>query len=387
MKFLSFAYLMLKRNPSKNTLVFAYYSLFVFIIASVIFTASSLQYTFLQGIKNQDDIIVSVEQAGRHSVINESQVEQIELISGIKKVTRRVYGFYDAYLGGNKISINGIDFFDAALLANITPLVDDFDLKAFLSEPQMLVSEQVKALFERQYYQDKFVFENKAGVFTKVALYRTFKPGLELFLNDTVIVDVGLAQSLLGYAENQYTDVTLIVPNPYEVDNIIEKLALLGLEGRTKNRIISDGLDLYEYQGGLFLSLYLMAFLGFMMVFYIQACSQGGAEKKQIGILRAIGWSISDIIVWRLLTALIISVSAFSLGLLLAYLYVFLVPGNLCLAIFIGGDNLSNNFVLLPHIEIANIALLCLVTIIPFIASTLYPAWKVAVSSPSEAIK
>ncbi|WP_162629211.1 ABC transporter permease [Moritella yayanosii] len=362
---------MLKRNPSKNTLVFAYYLLFVFIIASVIFTASSLQYTFLQGIKNQDDIIVSVEQAGRHSVINESQVEQIELISGIKKVTRRVYGFYDAYLGGNKISINGIDFVDAALLANITPLVD----------------EQVKALFERQYYQDKFVFENKAGVFTKVALYRTFKPGLELFLNDTVIVDVGLAQSLLGYAENQYTDVTLIVPNPYEIDNIIEKLALLGLEGRTKNRIISDGLDLFEYQGRLFLSLYLMAFLGFMMVFYIQACSQGGAEKKQIGILRAIGWSISDIIVWRLLTALIISVSAFSLGLLLAYLYVFLVPGNLCLAIFIGGDNLSNNFVLLPHIEIANIALLCLVTIIPFIASTLYPAWKVAVSSPSEAIK
>ncbi|AGH82359.1 hypothetical protein PCNPT3_12115 [Psychromonas sp. CNPT3] len=387
MQFFYFSYLMLKRDIGKNALLFSYYLFLVFILSSVIFTANSLQYTFLQGVKNQDDIVVSFEVAGRNSAITEDKIEKIELIDGIKKINKRVYGFYDAYLGGNKISINGIDFYDADTASSIAPLVENFDLKDFLSKPNMLVSDAVKALFERQYYQDKFVFENQQGHFTKVSLYRTFKPGIELFLNDTILIDIELAQSLLGYASDEYTDVTLSVPNPYEVDNIIEKLHVFGLSGRSKKRAISDAMDLYEYKGGLFLCLYLMAFLGFMMIFYIQASVQGGAQKKQVGILRAIGWSISDIIRWRLCTALLISISAFVLGVTCAYLYVFLVNDNVFLGIFMGTENLNNDFVLLAHVSIENIFLLALLLIVPFIGSTLYPAWKVAVHSPSEAMK
>ncbi|KPU82649.1 hypothetical protein JI57_03755, partial [Psychromonas sp. PRT-SC03] len=139
----------------------------------------------------------------------------------------------------------------------------------------------------------------------------------------------------------------------------------------------------HRYKGGLFLCLYLMAFLGFMMVFYIQ----GSAQKKQVGILRAIGWSINDLICWRLCTALLISISAFVVGVIGAYLYVFLVKDNLLLGIFMGTDNLNNDFVLLAHVSIENILLLALLVIVPFTASTLYPAWKIAVHAPSEAMK
>jgi ABC-type lipoprotein release transport system permease subunit len=110
------------------------------------------------------------------------------------------------------------------------------------------------------------------------------------------------------------------------------------------------------------------------------------SERKEIGILRAIGWSIKDILKLKFYENLSIVMVSFILGVILAYLYVFIWNAPLLSQIFLGSANLSNNVSFTPVVELGLLGSIFLFYAVPFLAAVLIPAWKIAVTPPKEAM-
>ena len=282
----------------------------------------------------------------------------------------------------------GIDFFDEQNSAELKKLLEHLDLKRFLSQESMLVGEGVKKFLTAHYFKDDFTFKTPNGSFKKVKIVQTLPKQADLIANDMIIMPIDLAREIFGMGEDEVTDITFNVPNDAEWDNIITKLHLLFYDVRVieKREIKKAYENLFNYKGGLFLILYLVTVVTFILILYQRYSMVYSTERKEIGILRAVGWSIKDILKLKFYENLVIVVVSFTLGVVLAYVYVFIWDAPLLSRIFMGGANLSNDVTFVPVLEFGLLGSIFLFYAVPFLAAVLIPAWKVAVTPPKEAM-
>ncbi len=155
----------------------------------------------------------------------------------------------------------------------------------------------------------------------------------------------------------------------------------------SKNDIKKAYDSIFNFKGGIFLSLFLVTLITFMILLYQRYSLAYLDDRKNIAILRAIGWSIGDILKFKLLENLLSGVIAFTIGISIAYIYVFIFNAPILRDIFLGDSNLKNTVIFIKVIDFSTIASLFLIFIIPYIASILIPIWRVAISSPREALR
>jgi len=386
--FLYFLTLLLFKQRGKHIGAVLISVIIIFLLSSVLFISSSLQYTLLGTLAKQPDFTVSRVEAGRAVDTPSSWMEEIMEIDGVTQVSGRVYGRYYFAPREKSFLIVGIDFFDEQNSRSLQQLVEGIDLKAFLSTPNMLVGEGVKKYLEAHYYKKAFSFKTPKGTFRKVALYHTLPSQAKLIDNDMVIMPIELAREIFGIPGDTVTDITFNVPNDAEWDNIVAKLHLLFYDVRVveKREVRKAYENLYNYKGGLFLILYLVTIVTFMLILYQRYSMVYSTERKEIGILRAVGWSIKDVLKLKFFEAASVVLTSFTVGVLLAYLYVFLANAPLLSQIFLGGSNLPNEVVFVPVVRFGILGSIFLFYAVPFLAAVLIPAWKIAVTPPKEAM-
>ena len=104
-------------------------------------------------------------------------------------------------------------------------------------------------------------------------------------------------------------------------------------------------------------------------------------------ILKAVGWSIKDIIKLKIIENFIVGFMAFIIGVVFAYIFVFIFNAPILRNIFIGFSNVQNDFILNANIEFSTLITLFLFFIIPFLSAVLIPVWKIAVIDANESMK
>ena len=386
--FLHFLTLLLFKQKGKHIGAILISVIIIFLLSSVLFISSSLQDTLLGTLESQSDFTVSRVQAGKAANTPVEWVDKVLEINGISKVAPRVYGRYFFAPREESFLVVGVDFFDEQSSKELRSLVKDLDLKSFLSTDSMLVGEGVKTFLKEHYYKEYFSFKTPQGSFKKVKIHQTLPSQTNLIANDMIIIPIDLAREIFGLGEDEVTDITFNVPNDAEWDNIIGKLHLLFYDVRVveKREIRKAYENLYNYKGGLFLILYLVTMVTFMLILYQRYSMVYSTERKEIGILRAVGWSIKDILKLKFYETAVVVLMSFVLGVVLAYLYVFIWDAPLLSQIFLGGANLPNHIEFVPVLEFGLLGSIFLFYAIPFLAAVLIPAWKIAVTPPKEAM-
>jgi len=386
--FLHFLTLLLFKQKGKHIGAILISVIIIFLLSSVLFISSSLQHTLLGTLEKQADFTVSRVEAGRAVNTPLSWLDKIVEINGVSSVTSRIYGRYYFAPREKSFLIVGIDFFDEQNSKALQKLSQGINLKRFLSTPNMLIGKGVQAFLNAHYYKKSFSFKTPQGSFKKVNIYRTLPSQSDLIANDMIIMPIDLAREIFGLGEADATDITFNVPNGAEWDNIIAKLHLLFYDVRVveKREVRKAYENLYNYKGGLFLILYLIAMVTFMLILYQRYSMVYSTERKEIGILRAVGWSIKDILKLKLYETIIVVFVSFVFGVILAYLYVFVWGAPVLNQIFLGGANLSNHAVFVPVIHFGLLGSIFLFYAVPFLAAVLIPAWKIAVTPPKEAM-
>jgi len=386
--FLHFLTLLLFKQKGKHIGAVLISVIIIFLLSSVLFISSSLQKTLLDTLAYQSDFTVSRIQAGKSVNTPVDWVDRIVEINGVTKVSPRIYGRYFFAPREESFLVFGVDFFDEQSSKVFESLVKDVDLKRFLTTENMLVGSGVKAFLSKHYYKENFSFKTPKGSFKKVKIEEVLPSQSDLISNDLILMPLELSREIFGLGEDEVTDITFNVPNDAEWDNIIAKLHLLFYDVRVveKREIKKAYENLYNYKGGLFLILYLVTIVTFMLILYQRYSMVYSTERKEIGILRAVGWSIKDILKLKFYETVVVVFVSYIVGVVLAYVYVFIFDAPLLSQIFLGSANLADHVTFAPVLKFGLLGSIFLFYAIPFLAAVLIPAWKIAVTPPKEAM-
>ncbi len=377
------------RRGAKNIFIFFVFTLLIFLLSSVLFISNSIQSELDTTLNELPDITVQRLQAGRQINIPISRIDKLLAIDGVSKAIPRIWGYYYFAKAGVNFSVVGIDSFENQYKKLYTTLADKFDFDTLDKNSNMLVGKGVQKILKQNYYNGYFNFIRPNGEFVKMNIGGVFSGDTSLESNDVILMPKEKALKIFGMNENMATDIVLRVANPVEIPNIAKKIRALFPDSRviTKEDLSISYQNIFDYKSGLFLALFVVSAFTFFMIIYDKASGLSSDEKKEIGILKAVGWTIDDILKEKFYEAFVISFISFITALCLSLFYVYFLNAPLLRDIFIGYSSLKPAFNLPFSFNFQTLCIIFFLTIPIYIAATIIPSWRVASMDADEVMR
>ena len=388
-RYINFLFLLLSRYKNKHIAIFCISVVVIALLGSVLFISDAIQKDIDATLQNQADFTIQRYKAGKVLDTPQEWIEQFLEIDGVTKVEGRIYGMHFYEPCETYFMIVGIDFFDDGVVKTLQKLVDKIDIDKFLARDNMIIGSGVKKLLDEYKYKDNYNFRPPDRSIKKVYIYDTLPKQTNIVSSDMIMMNIDLAREILGVEEGYVTDIVLEVPNPKEREMIREKLTLLHFDMRIieKKDIQRYYKNLFNYKGGVFLIIYLVAFVTFLLILYQRHSMITNIDAKEIALLRSLGWRIESVIWLKISENFIVAFSAYLVGVIVAYIYVFVFDATPLKYIFLGYDNLTQDVSFVQNIQIQNLGLIFVLYIIPFIATIIIPVWRVSITEPTEVMR
>jgi len=197
------------------------------------------------------------------------------------------------------------------------------------------------------------------------------------------------AYDILGLPEDKATDIVVTVANPEEINTVKEKILSLYPNTRviTNHDLKVSYQNIFDYKSGIFLALFTIAIFTFFMIVFDKATGVTSNEKKEIGILKSLGWSIDDILKEKFYESFIISFLAYLAGVCLALFFVYILQAPLLKEIFMGYSQLKPPFKLPFILDFQTLFLVFFLSVPIYVLSTIIPSWKIATLDAWEVIR
>jgi ABC-type lipoprotein release transport system permease subunit len=359
-----FALSSLLRRWKKNLALLCVYIFVIFIVASVIFFAEAVKKEACYVLEGSPELVVQRLVAGRHDLISRGHMERIAGITGVSDVKGRLWAYY----------------FEPAVGANYTLLVTE----EASSHPGMVAIGAGVSRTLQAGEGDLIAFRGHDGAYMSLEVARVFPSTSELVSADLVEISEADFRTLFGLPEGIYTDISLRVKNPKETIVVAEKIRRLLPDTRPilREEVLRTYEALFDWRSGLVLAIFAGAALAFIIFAWDKATSLNLEERREIGILKAVGWETSDVILMKSWEGIIISLTAFLLGVITAYVHVFFTSGALFEPVLKGWAVLYPKFRPVPFIDPYQVATLFFLTVMPYTVATVIPSWGAATIEP-----
>lgn len=366
---LDFALSSLRRKKGKNGSLLLVYLLIVFLIASVMFFTHAMKREAALILESAPDMIVQKLVAGRQDMIPISYGEKISSLRSVREVRPRLWGYY----------------FDAAVGANYTLMASDRQLLA----PSSVIVGSGVARTRRLSPEDLMPFRNYRGSLTMLQVQSILPHTSELEAADMIIMSESDLRDLFNFPEGYATDLAVTAGNPRELGIIAAKIVQLYPDSRPilKSEILRTYDSIFDWRGGMMVLILSVAVLAFVIFAWDKATGLSGEERKEIGILKSIGWETSDVLLLKFWEGAVISLSAYLGGVMLAYCHVFFFSASLFEHALKGWAILYPQFRLTPFIDHYQLAVLFFLTVVPYTLSTVIPSWRAATIDPDAAMR
>lgn len=364
--FIDYSVTLLFKDKSDHIFSFLIFTFIVFIFSAVFFISGSLQSDIMQSIKSKPDIVVEALRAGKKDTMHDGYIYDISKITGVSDVLGVVDGYY--YFGQKRVWFHIV--------------ADDR-----LDDYEMIIGEGVKKAMKELYYEDVFNFLTEQKLIP-IKINKITPHETNIISNDVIYMNSSNAREVLSIDQNEYTKLHVYVPNPNEVSEVALKIENLypNTKVLSTEDMVAKLRHLYYYKGGIFMVLYITSMVSFFILLKNQISLVYGQKKKEIALLRSIGFCIKDIIALKFIQNAVVCLCAYLLGILMAYIYVFIFSAPLLRNIFLGSE-LESTITFTPVVDFSILFLIFIFSVIPFLAFVIIPAWRVAISDMSEAIK
>jgi len=110
-------------------------------------------------------------------------------------------------------------------------------------------------------------------------------------------------------------------------------------------------------------------------------------EQREMGVLRALGWSRAEVLFAKSWESLAVSISALLIGLLAAYAHVYLCGAALFAPVLRGWAVVAPDLRLVPSLDIPFVAAIAASTLLLPAAGTLFACYSPASGDPDSAIR
>ncbi len=363
---LDFSLAALWRRRGKNAALLLVYAGLVFSLGSVIFYTQAIKQEAAFLLASTGEILVQRMMAGRHDPIPLDYAEKIRKIRGVADVSGRRWGYY----------------YDPVTRANYTLIGSD---QLGLEENRIIVGAEVARLLGARPGRTIRV-RNVEGKFMSLQIKGILDSDSALISADLMLLTEADWQKIFGTPANMATDLVVRVRNQKEVPTIAGKITELFPDVRvlTRAEILRTYDALFDWRSGLVLMVLSGAALAFAILAWDKASGLSADEQREIGILKALGWDTAEVLEWKTWEGLAISLSAFLIGVLAAYIHVFFLQAPLLAPIFKGWSVLYPRFRLTPFLSLAQLVILFFFTVIPYTVATVIPVWRAATLDPDQ---
>lgn len=359
----------LARRKAKNVGLLVVYAVLVFVLASVMLFTHALRHEARTVLEGAPEVVLQRMVAGRHDLIPPGYIERLGRIRGVQSQEGRLWGYY----------------YDPVVKANYTFMAPNKEEIA----PGSIVIGPAMARVRGLAAGDVLTLRAYTGTLTRFSVARILPQESELVSADLVLMSADDFRSFFAMPAGHFTDIALRVANPLEVRNVASKLAAQFPDSRPilREEILRTYESIFSWREGIVLVLASLALLAFVIFAWEKASGLAADEKREIGILKAIGWETGDVIKMKFWESGLVSFFAFLIGYLAAYVHVFYFSSALFAPVLKGWAVLYPRFELSPVIDGFQVATLFFLTVFPYAAATLVPIWRAAITDPDAVMR
>ena len=354
----------LLRRKSKNAALLVVYIVVVFVLSSVMFFTHAIKREASIVLQGAPEIVVQRIIAGRHDLIPIGYAQRIGAIRGVRSAKVRLWGYY----------------YDAVFGTNYTLMVPE---RFPHGEGTVAVGSGIarSTAFEEGTIMPLKSYDGSLLIFE----IKEMLPGASELVNaDLMLMGEPDFRRLFGIDPSLATDIVVEVINPREVGTIAAKIVRLLPDTRPiiRDEIIRTYDSVFNWRGGILLVIFFGGLLAFIIFAWDKASGLSAEEKREIGILKAVGWETADIIVMKFWEGLAVSLAAFLTGIVLGYVHVFLASSSLFEPVLKGWAVLYPKFRLVPFIDPLQVCTLFMLTVMPYTVATVIPSWRASTVDP-----
>jgi ABC-type lipoprotein release transport system permease subunit len=370
----------LRRRASKSVALTLGLALVVALFASTLLLTDALEREYALGAERMPDLTVQRLVAGRPALIDAAMARAIEGLPAVRRVRPRVWGYY----------------FFTALEANVTIIgvEPEPELDVAVSEGRLprgpgevAVGAALADLLGLRVGDELGVPMGREVVFSDVV--GTFGDASALRTADLIVTTPEHARRLLGVPEGMATDLAVDLTTADEAPVVSARIEehMAGARVLDK-RLLRRTYELtFDTRGGLLAAVLLPALAAALLLAWERLTGLGEGERREIGVLKAVGFGTADVLAVRMWESLVLSFAAAVLGLGVAYAYVFVAGAPGMAHALLGWSAIHPPFDLVPALDVTQLVALVAGVVVPFVAISVVPAWRAAVIDPDRAMR
>ena len=379
---LDYALSSLWRRRLKNISIMVVFAAVIFLVASFHLVTKALTETAGRVLAISPEITIQRMSAGRQEAIPLAYGQRLSELFGIKKTVPRIWGYYFDEVRGANFTVLGVD--------SEMPLMDQLDnglsgsFPAPEEESQVVIGRAVSEALDLEQGQ-LFSFFRPDLTLKPLTVAGVFKAETDIMTADLIAMPIAAARDLFAIPSGYVTDLCVYVYNPAEITTIATKIAKLLPDTRvlTRLQIQKTYQVVFGWRSGFASVCLLAALAAFVILAWDKASGLSPEERREIAILKILGWETSDILAVRFWEGSLVAFFAFLMGCTLSYLHVVFYEAALFRPVLVGWSVIYPAFTLVPTVSIKDVLLIFSFTVLPYLAVTVIPAWRAA-SVPAE---
>ena len=354
----------LRRRWRKNAAVVGVYALVIFTLASVVFLTQSLTQESVASLQSSPEIMVQRLSAGRHGLSPATDAAALAQITGVGAVVPRRWAYLTDPATGETLLIR---------VGEVGRLGDHEALAGedFLRRRGVAVG-------------GSLALRGRAGEPVTLTVTGLAEAATRLESAALLTVSEAAFRVLSGMPDGQAMDLALRVRNRRELPTIAAKIAESHPAARPiiRDELVRTYTSLFNWRSGVIVAALLVPVLAFILFAWDKAAGLSPDERREIGILKAIGWETADVILLKSYEAATVSLAAFVLGSGLAIAVLASPRPFAALPALLGWSTLYPAFRPAPALGAYQVATLFFLTVFPYLVATIVPAWRAGTMDP-----
>ena len=365
------------------------------VFSSVAFMKDGLTAEGELSLQNSPDLTVQGISAGRQTSVDTTYVGTILQASGVSAVVQRIWGYGN--IGNTLLVIVGVDLQRTVQNMNFN-LEDSYPIESgtFL-DPQVnntvVIGKAVADLLGAKVGTVLTILteSNQPRQYTVVGVFNSES---SIYNADMILMNINDARAFFNVPNNKVTDIMVYVSDidPVTKTTLVNYVAreisdLPNCRVLTKDVLLKAQETTYGDRSGYFSVVWYVILISVAIIAFNQTVVVGHESKFEVGLLKALGFSTSDIIQVRLVESAVLGTIASAVGITFGILYDAVLGAPVLKNFLLGWATLYPNFPVPVFISAQTVLFTFAVTIVPLLFATVIPSWLNATVDPDIAMR